>query len=145
MTYVFSSPGAKTLYAWAKDAAGNVSASRNDRVTILLYKSGEISSDINDSTHFAGSLSPNEMENMAEMVKIDVFPNPCVDQVTVRFSQTPEPGSQIEIIDITGRKVATREITNSSESFSLGQFPSGLYMVKTLIGSNEVINKLIRK
>ena len=33
-SYAFSSAGSKTLYAWAKDAAGNVSASRSDSVTI---------------------------------------------------------------------------------------------------------------
>ena len=35
-SYAFSSAGAKTLYAWAKDAAGNVSAGLNDSVTITL-------------------------------------------------------------------------------------------------------------
>jgi hypothetical protein len=34
--YVFATEGAKTLYAWAKDAAGNVSSSLNDSVTITL-------------------------------------------------------------------------------------------------------------
>ena len=34
--YVFSTEGTKTLYAWAKDAAGNVSTSRSDSVTIAL-------------------------------------------------------------------------------------------------------------
>ena len=34
--YTFASAGAKTLYAWAKDAAGNVSASRSASVTITL-------------------------------------------------------------------------------------------------------------
>ena len=33
-SYTCSSSGAKTLYAWAKDTAGNVSASRSDSVTI---------------------------------------------------------------------------------------------------------------
>ncbi|MEF3692266.1 MAG: cohesin domain-containing protein [Candidatus Moraniibacteriota bacterium] len=32
--YVFSSDGIKTLYAWAKDAVGNISASLNDSVNI---------------------------------------------------------------------------------------------------------------
>lgn len=67
----------------------------------------------------------NWSKRLYQKVKIDVFPNPCVDLDTVRFSQVSEPGSHIEIIDITGRKVASREIENSSESFSLGQFPSG--------------------
>lgn len=32
--YVFTTDGAKTLYAWAKDAAGNVSTSRSDTVIV---------------------------------------------------------------------------------------------------------------
>ncbi|MEW6585029.1 MAG: choice-of-anchor D domain-containing protein [Nitrospirota bacterium] len=35
-SHTFTSAGTKTLYAWAKDAAGNVSASRNASVTITL-------------------------------------------------------------------------------------------------------------
>lgn len=35
-TYTFTSPGLKTLYAWAKDAAGNVSASVSDTTRIYL-------------------------------------------------------------------------------------------------------------
>jgi len=36
VSYTFSSEGTKTLYAWAKDAAGNISTSSNDSVTITL-------------------------------------------------------------------------------------------------------------
>jgi hypothetical protein len=35
-SYTFASAGSKTLYAWAKDAAGNVSASQSAAVTITL-------------------------------------------------------------------------------------------------------------
>lgn len=35
-SYTFATPGAKTLYAWAKDAAGNVSTSRSAPVTISI-------------------------------------------------------------------------------------------------------------
>ncbi|MEW6117830.1 MAG: hypothetical protein AB1553_13180 [Nitrospirota bacterium] len=35
-SYTFGTPGTKTLYAWAKDAAGNVSASRSGSVTITI-------------------------------------------------------------------------------------------------------------
>jgi hypothetical protein len=35
-SYAFTAAGAKTLYAWAKDAAGNVSTSRSASVTITL-------------------------------------------------------------------------------------------------------------
>jgi hypothetical protein len=39
-SYTFSSAGTKTLYAWAKDAAGNVSASMNDSVAITIQSAG---------------------------------------------------------------------------------------------------------
>ncbi|MDA8123715.1 MAG: hypothetical protein M0009_00805 [Deltaproteobacteria bacterium] len=35
-SYTFGSAGAKTLYAWAKDGAGNISAAKSDTVTIAL-------------------------------------------------------------------------------------------------------------
>ncbi|HSW63587.1 MAG TPA: hypothetical protein VLH56_09805 [Dissulfurispiraceae bacterium] len=37
-SYTFAAAGAKTLYAWAKDAAGNVSASRSAKITITVSK-----------------------------------------------------------------------------------------------------------
>jgi hypothetical protein len=75
--------------------------------------------------------------------KIDIFPNPCTDNVTIRFSEVPEAGSRIEIMDNTGKRVESREITNSQETFDLTQQSTGLYMVKTIVGTKEVINKLI--
>ncbi|KKS83490.1 MAG: lipoprotein, partial [Parcubacteria group bacterium GW2011_GWA2_43_11] len=39
-TYTFATAGTKTLYAFARDAAGNISASRNDSVTITLQTPG---------------------------------------------------------------------------------------------------------
>ncbi|MDD5164996.1 MAG: peptidoglycan-binding protein [Candidatus Pacebacteria bacterium] len=38
--YVFGTEGTKTLYAWAKDAAGNISASSSGSVTISIPSSG---------------------------------------------------------------------------------------------------------
>ena len=35
-SYVFTTAGAKTLYAWAKDTSGNISSSKSDTVTITL-------------------------------------------------------------------------------------------------------------
>ena len=124
-TYLALSTGTKTLYAWSKDGAGNVSASLTGGVTIT-----------ND-------LLPTDTQIIVKSLKIDVFPNPCIDNVTVRFSETPEPGSRIEIIDITGKNVASRAITNTEERISLSEQSSGLYMVKTIIGLQEKITKLI--
>jgi len=45
-TYAFNSEGTKTLFAWAKDAAGNVSAGKSAAVIIALNHMGDINSDL---------------------------------------------------------------------------------------------------
>ncbi len=81
--------------------------------------------------------------NLKEAVPIDVFPNPSQGKVTVRFSDLPDMGSRIDILDITGRKVASQIITGTVEEFNLNQLPSGIYMVKSTLGSDVSITKLI--
>lgn len=80
---------------------------------------------------------------MDDLVKIDIFPNPSAGKVNVRFSQLPEAGSRIDILDLSGRKVASRLISGSSEVFNLDREPKGIYLVKAELGTSEVIQKLI--
>ena len=81
--------------------------------------------------------------NLNDAVKIDVFPNPCQDQVTIRFSKIPEVDSRIEISDISGRKLITRPISGNTEEINLDSFTPGLYLVKSILGKNEYVQKLI--
>jgi parallel beta-helix repeat protein len=81
--------------------------------------------------------------NLNDVVKIDVFPNPCQDRVTVRFSKIPEADSRIEISDISGRKLITRPISGNTEEINLDSFTPGLYLVKSILGKNEYVQKLI--
>jgi hypothetical protein len=78
-----------------------------------------------------------------KMVKIDLFPNPGNGRVTVRFSQLPDAGSRIDIYDLSGRKIVSREISDLSEEFNLEQQSAGLYIVKSTIGTYGETQKLI--
>jgi hypothetical protein len=128
-SYKFTSVGTKTLYAWTKDAAGNVSSSVTDIVEVAIEPNGGVTTGVG--------------EDISEAFKIDVFPNPCVDNITVRFAEMPEKGSRIEILDITGKSVASREVMDREERISLDQQSAGLYMVKTIVGAKETTTKLI--
>lgn len=81
--------------------------------------------------------------NLNDAVKIDVFPNPCQDQVTIRFSKIPEADSRIEISDISGRKLITRPISGNTEEINLDSFTPGLYLVRSILGEKEYVQKLI--
>lgn len=82
-------------------------------------------------------------KSIEDLVKVDIFPNPSVGRVNVRFSQLAQPGSTIEILDLSGRKVASRSISGTTEVFNLNGVPKGIYLVKAVLGSSETVQKLI--
>ncbi|HET6559119.1 MAG TPA: right-handed parallel beta-helix repeat-containing protein [Prolixibacteraceae bacterium] len=136
--YVFSSPGSKTLYAWAKDAAGNVSVSRSDQVRISK------SSSKNANNLKSGQVEDMLSEQIEETIgQVDVFPNPTVGKITVRYSILPVEGSRIDILDLSGRTIDSRMITSMSEEFNLEQQAPGIYLIKSIIGSEHRTQKLI--
>lgn len=84
-----------------------------------------------------------EVSIFDDRMKIDVFPNPCSGRFTVRFSNLPDAGSKLDILDISGRKILSRMITGMSEDFNLDHQSPGIYLVKSVINSKETIQKLI--
>jgi hypothetical protein len=83
------------------------------------------------------------ISNFEDEAQIEVYPNPSQGKFTVRFSEIPESGSRIDILDLSGRKVASQLIKGISEEFDLLGQAAGMYLVKSIIGSVEKINKLV--
>jgi len=84
-------------------------------------------------------------KNIENDYAFKVFPNPAKDMITVRFSKMPELGRIIEITDILGKKIDSRQVHGISEDFILKNQPAGLYFVKSILGNDETIQKLILK
>jgi len=82
-------------------------------------------------------------KSINSLISFEVFPNPAKKVVNVRFSKIPEAGSRIEILDISGRKIATRIIQGITEELIIDNQVAGLYLVKSIIGSDVIIQKLI--
>jgi len=59
-SYTFASAGTKTLYAWAKDAAGNVSNSRSASVTITITSTSDVADISTANTLDFGSVKVKE-------------------------------------------------------------------------------------
>jgi parallel beta-helix repeat protein len=73
---------------------------------------------------------------------IEVYPNPCQNRVTVRFSNLPAAGSYIEVLDCAGRNVLSCPITTNSEELNLSGLATGLYLVKSILSYEEKTQKL---
>lgn len=85
------------------------------------------------------------INNMDNSISFAIFPNPVKNTVIIRFSKMPETGSTIQILDISGRIIASRMIHGISEEFNVENQSAGLYLVKSNLGTDTIIQKLIIK
>ncbi len=67
------------------------------------------------------------------------YPNPAHGSIRVNA----EPGSEIRIIDITGKIVVNRLILQPHQSLDISHLTKGLYLVKCTYEKNTVVKKLI--
>lgn len=124
------------LYAW-NNLSGNESIVQSEIIKgqMVFENSGSVLVKMKSLTTVA--------KGMNDLTRIDVFPNPGVGKVTVRFSQLPEAGSSIDILDISGKIIASRLISGTSEVFNLEGQPAGIYLVKSKLMTSETIQKLV--
>lgn len=124
------------IYAWSQ-ATGNESFVQTETV------SGQMSYSRNGSVLVKMKSLSNGNNKLMDLMKINIFPNPSAGKVTVSFSKMPVSGSKIDILDLSGRNVATRQISGFNEIFNLENQPAGIYLVKSTLGSSELLQKLI--
>jgi len=72
---------------------------------------------------------------------ISIYPNPCVDIVTVKTGNRQY--DRFEIHDIFGRLLTTEPCLSDLSRINLSQFPSGVYLLKC-IGKNSVTEKIVK-
>lgn len=124
------------IYAWNKKTG-------NETQVQAEVVNGQMIYEKNASVLVKMKSLTTDVTNLDGSVRIDVFPNPSFDKVNVRFSELPEVGSRIDILDLSGRKVTSRLISGTCEVFNLHEQPAGIYVVKSKIGSTEIIHKVI--
>lgn len=124
------------IYVWKKLSGEKF------KVNVEVIK-GQLNFEKNASVFIKMKSLSTVVTNLGRTTKIDVFPNPSNGLFTVRFSELHDKESIIDILDISGRKVASRLVTQLSEVFNLEEQAPGLYLLKTTIGSKEEVLKII--
>lgn len=124
------------LYAW-NNLSGNESIVQSE-----ILK-GQMIFEKNSSVLVKMKSLTTAVKSMNDMARIDVFPNPSIGKITVRFSELPEAGSSIDILDISGKMIVSRIISGTSEVFNLEGQPAGIYLVKSKLMTTEKIQKLV--
>ena len=90
------------------------------------------------------SLALNNAEN--EFQNFVIFPNPNNGNFTVQFNSISNNQIQIDVHDIRGREVFSKNYNNTglfNESLNLENFQSGVYLVSVQDGNKKIVKKII--
>ena len=85
-----------------------------------------------------------------EEQNFDVIPNPASDEVLVSLNLDDSTDDmKITIVDITGRLIQGRSLTNQNlrirEQMDISELESGIYLVNVIFNNRDVITKKLIK
>lgn len=69
-------------------------------------------------------------ENDAAKKAISLYPNPANDIVTIQSDDPIVSIKHVEVYDVTGRKVISKDLDGQSQEFSIAKLPAGIYQVR---------------
>ncbi len=143
-SYVFASAGTKTLFAWAKDAAGNVSASRSASTTIALAPPSNAPKSITSTSQNRSSQASTQVgeQPRTQSTGYQVFASNdlgmhCADldqrvasilpPFNVLHAQVVKKGHVPQILDQTQVEVVYSAASNPNDPALLNPLPSNVY------------------
>ncbi len=82
-------------------------------------------------------------EKQASQARVNVYPNPATDYLTIRALGENDRIRSIEVIDVIGKRVRfENNILESSHTFSREGLPAGLYFVRVTTDKGEATHKV---
>lgn len=98
------------------------------------------------ATNDEDAVSQNIIESEAMTDPIKVYPNPTTGIVTLEFSKDPETVSKVEIFSMIGELIYTTEVSGDiRHSFDLTGNPKGIYIFRVLVGTEFMMEKVIKR
>jgi len=95
-------------------------------------------------TIYPPSYKPTASKILPNNNKIQVYPNPISDNVTIEFTDLQRKGN-IQLFNVIGNLVFSKQIDNQIEHISTASFANGLYFLVIQTGVDKSVYKLIKK
>ena len=102
---------------------GNLTVTKKDATTnsFALTSMGYL----NFSDMILTALAPDTEKSI-----LKIYPNPVRDVLNIDFQLSNKQYDQIEIIDINGKVVFSKQINSCTNSISVSTFPKGMYLCR---------------
>lgn len=88
-------------------------------------------------------------QEMANEMRFDVFPNPCIGSVVVNLTLHAREDIELHVLDATGRLIKKQSIRSMNPGMhripvELGDFPAGVYFINISSRSMVLTRKMIK-
>jgi hypothetical protein len=98
------------------------------------------------ATNDEDAVRQNIIENEAMTDPFKLYPNPTTGILTLEFAEKPETVAKVEIFSMIGELIYTTEVSGDiRHSFDLTGNPKGVYIFRVLMGTEFMIEKVIKK
>jgi hypothetical protein len=136
--------GSATGETVALDVSGNVYLTGSFSSPTITFGSDTLTN-LGSSDVFIAKLSAlTGISELNTSKTVFIFPNPATDNITIRTSQTPIP-SQLSIMNVNGKVLLTRKITEPKTTIDVSTLPGGVYFVR-LVGAGGVqVGKFVKE
>jgi hypothetical protein len=85
------------------------------------------------------------VEEVVQELSFDVYPNPCQDEIHLRYQIPDTKKAKSEIMDIKGRVVKSIELQGEENTVHVSDLPAGVYFIKLQTEAAVGVRKIIKK
>lgn len=86
------------------------------------------------------NINTGVQENTSESNHVLLYPNPAHDIVTIKLNASDINLKQIDVFDISGRKVLSEITSGESHNLNVSNLPKGIYFVRVVTSDNNIGN-----
>ncbi len=79
-------------------------------------------------------------ENVLTENRVKVFPNPSLTNITIENNSR----GSLSILNINGKQLITRQITETEAQIDISNLPSGMYFVRLTSGKSVEVGKFVK-
>ncbi len=129
--------------------AGNNSAFTVGDLSISTYSSSDliVTQGFQQSNLLTDDGTPDNVNELKDVgFKIKVFPNPAKDKLIIKIDELKKGDIQLHLMDLKGRNLKTLKIERKDrkKTIYLGNFPSGIYLLKATYRNKSNIYKIVK-
>ena len=113
--------------------------SYGERTATITVSGPGVATQVIAVTQDANPVSVDE----ATLIQIKVYPNPTEGVLNLKFNGSADVFYRL--IDLSGRTILTKRISNENETLDLNTLESGIYILEIHTAGEVMVKKIIKK